>query len=218
MVTQQPARARARLPVRQERHPGFRSRAPIDDSPVALREAQVAVARARDGDRDALQFLYIRYSHNVYGYVRSIVHDDHEAEDVTQHVFAKLITALPKYDDRGTFFSWLVRLARNVAIDHLRAMRELPSELVLDPDAAGEHDLEQSLSVRTALASLPEDQRKVVVLRHIVGLSSGEIAGHMGRTESSIHGLHHRGRRALRDQLVRLESAPATNAPAPIAA
>ena len=219
MVTQHSARAGARFTVRQERHPGFRSRAPIDDSPEAIRQAQLAVARAKEGDRDALQFLYIRYSHNIYGYVRSIVHDDHEAEDITQHVFAKLITALAKYDDRGIhFFSWLVRLARNVAIDHMRSMRELPSEVVLDPDVAGEPDLAQSLAVRAALANLPEDQRKVVVLRHIVGLSPGEIAGQMGRTEGSIHGLHHRGRRALQNELVRLESVPATNASAPIAA
>ena len=52
----------------------------------------MAVARAKEGEDDAIRFLYVSYSNNVYGYVRSIVHDDHEAEDVTQHVFAKLMT------------------------------------------------------------------------------------------------------------------------------
>ena len=92
-----------------------------------VRKTSLAVARAKEGDREALRFLYVSYSHNIYGYVRSIVRDDHEAEDVTQHVFAKLMTTIGKYDDRGVpFFAWLLRMARNVAIDHLRANRFTP--------------------------------------------------------------------------------------------
>ena len=93
------------------------------------RKTKLAVARAKEGDGEALRFLYVSYSHNIYGYVRSIVRDDHEAEDVTQHVFAKLMTSIGKYDDRGIpFFAWLLRMARNVAIDHLRANRVTPIE------------------------------------------------------------------------------------------
>jgi hypothetical protein len=51
-----------------------------------------AIARAKAGDLEAIGFLYARYAENVNGYVRSILHDPHEAEDVTQQVFAKLIT------------------------------------------------------------------------------------------------------------------------------
>jgi RNA polymerase sigma-70 factor, ECF subfamily len=190
---------------------GFRSSAAIDESPARLHETRLAVARAKEGDRDALRFLYVRYSNNIYGYVRSIVRDDHEAEDVTQHVFAKLITTLVKYDDRGVpFFAWLLRFARNVAIDHLRANRMTPTENVIDPDVSSGVDLDQVETVRTALASLPDEQRQVVILRHVVGLTPGEIADRMGRTESSIHGLHHRGRRALQRELARLESTPHT--------
>ena len=115
---------------------GFRSSTALDESPETRNKTRLAVARAKEGDHDALRYLYVSYSHNVYGYVRSIVRDDHEAEDVTQHVFAKLMTSLVKYDDRGVpFFAWLLRLARNVAIDHLRANRLLPTEEVLDPNA-----------------------------------------------------------------------------------
>jgi RNA polymerase sigma-70 factor (ECF subfamily) len=192
---------------------GFRTQAAIDDSPEGLRQTRLAVARAKEGDRDAQRFLYAQYSHNVYSYVRSIVRDDHEAEDITQHVFAKLLTAIVKYDDRGVpFFAWLIRLARNVAIDHLRAQRSTPTEVVVDPDRECQRDLEHELTVRAALADLPDDQREVVILRHVVGLSPGEIASRMGRTEGSIHGLHHRGRRALQHELVKLNSAPATMA------
>jgi RNA polymerase sigma-70 factor (ECF subfamily) len=190
---------------------GFHCSAAVDESPARLAETRLAVARAKEGDRDALQFLYVRYSNNIYGYVRSIVRDDHEAEDVTQHVFAKLITTLVKYDDRGVpFFAWLLRLARNVAIDHLRANRLTPTENVIDPDASSGSDVDHSETVRSALATLPDEQREVVILRHVVGLTPGEIADRMGRTEGSIHGLHHRGRRALQRELGRLESIPCT--------
>jgi RNA polymerase sigma-70 factor (ECF subfamily) len=188
---------------------GFRSRSSLDETTATREKTRLAVARAREGDQNALRYLYVTYSHNIYGYVRSIVRDDHEAEDVTQHVFAKLMTTLHKYDDRGVpFFAWLLRLARNVAIDHLRANRLTPTENVLDPDASTGSDLGQSEAVRAALATLPEEQREVVVLRHVVGLTPGEIADRMGRSESSIHGLHHRGRRALQRELTLLGSTP----------
>ena len=190
---------------------GFRSRPTPDESLEAREKTRLAVARAKEGDQEALRFLYVSYSHNVYGYVRSIVRDEHEAEDVTQHVFAKLMTSLVKYDDRGVpFFAWLLRMARNVAIDHLRANRLTPTENVLDPDSSSGIDLDHGETVRTALATLPDEQRQVVVLRHVVGLTPGEIADRMGRSESSVHGLHHRGRRALQKELVSLGSTPCT--------
>jgi len=188
---------------------GFRSKVSLDTSPETREKTKLAVARAKEGDRDALRFLYVSYSHNIYGYVRSIVRDDHEAEDVTQHVFAKLMTTLDKYDDRGVpFFAWLLRLARNVAIDHLRANRLTPTENVIDPEFSSGGDADRAEIVRAALATLPAEQRKVVLLRHVVGLTPGEIADQMGRTEGSIHGLHHRGRRALQRELERLDSTP----------
>src|SRR5271155_887924 len=111
---------------------GFRPRATLDDSPETRRQVAFAIARAKSGDREALRFLYVKYSGNVYGYVRSIVRDDYEAEDVTQHVFAKLMTVLHKYNVRGVpFFAWLLRLARNAAIDLLRSQRASPSEAVV---------------------------------------------------------------------------------------
>ena len=192
---------------------GFTSRKSLDDSLETREKTRLAVARAKEGDQEALRFLYVTYSHNIYGYVRSIVRDDHEAEDVTQHVFTKLITTLAKYDDRGVpFFAWLLRLARNVAIDHMRANRLTPTDTVLDPDASSEKDPDRSDAVKVALATLPHEQRQVVILRHVVGLTPGEIADRMGRTEGSIHGLHHRGRRALQRELARVDFAPFTRA------
>ncbi len=198
---------------------GFRSRTTLDESTETREKTRLAVARAKEGDQEALRHLYVSYSHNIYGYVRSIVHDDHEAEDVTQHVFAKLMTTIVKYDDRGVpFFAWLLRLARNVAIDHLRSNRLTPTENVLDPDAVSGIDLDHAENVKAALATLPDEQRQVVLMRHVVGLTPGEIAHRMGRTEGSIHGLHHRGRRALQRELERLDSTPCTRGTRQLAA
>lgn len=203
--------ARLRLVADARDEIGFRSTTRLDDSPETLRRVKLAVNRAKEGDREAVRYLYLTYVHNIYGYVRSIVHDDHEAEDVTQLVFAKLMTAIVKYDDRGVpFFAWLLRLARNLAIDQLRSNRLTPTETVIDRDAASGTDLDRAETVRTALASLPDDQREVVLLRHVVGLTPGEIATRMGRSEGSIHGLHHRGRRTLQRELRRLDSVPFT--------
>lgn len=183
---------------------------------VSTRLVSQAVRRAQAGDREALGFLYARYADNVYGYVRSIVHDHHEAEDVTQHVFAKLIHAIGKYEERDVpFFAWILRVARNVAVDHIRRQRLVPVEEVrtsdegsADPAGGG-----RMRDLTDALARLPRAQREVLVLRHFAGLSPTEIALRTGRSEGSIHGLHHRGRRALRADLETRGAAPATIVP-----
>lgn len=193
---------------------GFRAKSSIDDSPEARARVTRAVARAKEGDQEAVRFLYVFYANNIYGYVRSIVKDDHEAEDVTQQVFAKLIVSIGKYDDRGVpFFAWLLRLARNLAIDHVRVNRPLPTDTLYDTDPSSGVDHDRPEAIREALESLPDEQRQVVLLRHLVGLTPGEIAERLGRSEGSIHGLHHRGRRALQRELVRLDSTPFTRSP-----
>jgi RNA polymerase sigma-70 factor (ECF subfamily) len=169
-----------------------------------------AVACAKAGDPEGIHYLYVRYADDVLRYVGSFVRDPHEAEDITQNVFAKLIRAIHRYEEREVpFQAWVLRVARNAALDHLRAKRELPAEEVriAAPDP-GQTSSEYGQALRQALDELPEDQREVLVLRHIVGLSPGEIAGALHKTESSIHGLHHRGRRTLRASLTRMGVEP----------
>jgi RNA polymerase sigma-70 factor (ECF subfamily) len=190
---------------------GFRASTSLeqnDRDPAIAR----AVARAQAGDMDAIRFLYVRYKDNIYGYVLSILRDQHEAEDVTQHVFMKLMSVIHKYQPREVpFTSWMLRVARNVAVDHLRQRRPLPCEEVYEPTRqADDSGRDRRWGIEQALEELPEDQRGVVVLRHLVGLSPGEIADRMGRTEASIHGLHHRARGAMRRKLVEVECAPTT--------
>lgn len=169
-----------------------------------------AVARAKAGDMSAIHFLYVRFADDVFGYVKSIVHDSHEAEDITQNVFAKLSTAIRKYEPRQVpFTAWILRVARNAAVDNLRARRQIPFEEVrTDDDGHDQIGFERSQSLRDALWRLPDEQREVLVLRHLVGLSPLEIARRLGKTEGSIHGLHHRGRSALQLALLEMDAGP----------
>jgi RNA polymerase sigma-70 factor (ECF subfamily) len=192
---------------------GFRASpalAPDDRDPAIAR----AVARAQAGDMEAIRFLYLRYRNNIYGYVLSMLRDPHDAEDVTQHVFLKLISAIGRYQAREVpFTSWILRVARNAAVDHLRQRRAVPCEEVFGPtrrfDDAGR---DRRWGLEQALLALSEDERGVVMMRHLVGLSPSEIADRMGRSEASIHGLHHRARRVLKRELANIECAPTAKA------
>lgn len=180
--------------------------------PSASADALVATAvrRARAGDEDSLRFLYLRYADNVYGYVCSIVRDEHDAEDVTQQIFAKLTKALQRYEPRSVPFSaWILRIAHNAAIDSLRARRAVPCEEVRSPELEdGSIARERARDLQSAIAALPEEQREVIMMRFVLGLSPGEIAQRIGRSEDAIHGLQHRGRRTLRRELTALQAAP----------
>jgi RNA polymerase sigma-70 factor (ECF subfamily) len=192
----------------------------IADAPRAAGEdaesslVSAAVRRAKAGDRDALAFLYVRYADDICGYLRSIVHDEHLAEDITQQVFAKLIRVIGKYEERGLpFFAWMLRVARNVAVDQLRRQDPIPVEEVRLGDERSQRESigrERAGDLKDALAALPAAQREVLVLRHIAGLSPTEIAECTGRTEASVHGLHHRGRKDLVAELSRRGAAPVT--------
>jgi RNA polymerase sigma-70 factor, ECF subfamily len=198
--------------------PGPRMGARVDPLRRAETNSRVvsqAIRRAQCGDRDALGFLYARYAENIYGYVCSIVHNHHQAEDITQHVFAKLIRVIGKYEERDVpFFAWTLRVARNVAIDHIRSERLIPVEELRKAEREESNPAlgDRIEDLREALATLPSAQREVLILRHVTGLTPIEIAKLIGRSEGSVHGLHHRGRRTLAAELANRGMAPTTMA------
>jgi RNA polymerase sigma-70 factor (ECF subfamily) len=179
---------------------------PGDDQGLERR----AIAAAKTGDWDAIHFLYARYADDVRVFVTSILKDHHDAEDVTQSLFARLPHAILRYEERDVaFLAWLMRVARNAALDFLRTRRQIPTEEVMVDDAGTDQaNAERRRTLKLAFDMLPEDQRRVLVMRHVVGLSPGEIAQRLQKSEGSIHGLHHRGRGSLKQILTDLESAP----------
>jgi RNA polymerase sigma-70 factor (ECF subfamily) len=191
---------------------GYRRRRQLVHPPDAEALVAAATARARDGDEDALRLLYLLYADNVFGFVLAIVHDEHDAEDLTSEVFARLPRALSHYKVSATpFVAWLLRVARNAALDHLRAQRSVPLAEV--PATASEtewHAHERLDDLRAALEALPADQRQVMVLRLIAGLTPAEVAERLGRSVDAVHALQHRARRKLREELTRAGWAPTT--------
>jgi RNA polymerase sigma-70 factor (ECF subfamily) len=173
------------------------------------------VRAARAGDRDAMGELYVLHAPAVHAHVLRVVRDPDDADDVTQQVFAKLLTGLDRYrPGEVPFIVWVLRVARNTAIDHVRRARAVPVDDVNDargrgrgPDEHGADEVRSAL--RAALALLPQGQRDVLLLTHLVGLSPHEIAAVLGCSVRAVHGLHYRGRAAVRATLTDLGSAPA---------
>lgn len=169
-----------------------------------------AIASARDGDMEGLYLLYVRYEEDVFRFVNSMVKDHHEAEDITQSVFLKLVTVLRTYEARDVpFIAWVLRVARNMCLDHLRDRRSIAyDEVSAQVDNQSQIGNERRKDLCWALEQLPEEQRSVLILRHIRGLSPPEIADALGKSESSIDGLHHRGRKSMQSTLTGLGAAP----------
>jgi RNA polymerase sigma-70 factor, ECF subfamily len=207
-MTQAPALAEAFQSVAERRTGRFgRGIGRPDDGDHLLTRA---IDQAKSGDVSALHFLYVRFADDVYAYVRSILHHAEDAEDITQNVFAKLMTAIGKYERQQVpFRAWILRVARNAALDHARARRFVPCEEIAAADNGdGANGVDRGLALKEALDSLPEEQREVLVLRHIGGLTPAQIAELLEKSEGSIHGLHHRGRRRLQALLRESDAVP----------
>ena len=160
-----------------------------------------AIARAKEGDREAVRFIYLQYADNVYGYVRTIVRDDYEAEDVTQHVFAKLMVVIGKYEPRG------VAVLRVDPAPGAQRRDRPHAQVPRDPGRRGLRRRRAARPTATRTAPWSCATRSPTCPTSSATSSScatssacrpTEIADQMGKTEPSVHGLHHRGRAALR--------------------
>jgi len=149
-------------------------------SDVALLQA---IAR---GDEAALARLYDQYRVILFGLLVRILNSREEAEDVLQEVFLQVWRRAGDYDEqRGKPFTWLVTLTRSRAIDRLRALgsrqRLATSAAQEQPEEASDalketYRSEQKEIVRRALADLPEEQRRTLLLAYFEGLTQSEIA------------------------------------------
>ncbi|MES1193584.1 MAG: sigma-70 family RNA polymerase sigma factor [Solirubrobacterales bacterium] len=155
--------------------------------------------------------LYVLHAPAVHAHVLRVVRDVDDADDVTQQVFAKLLTGLDRYrPGEAPFIVWVLRVARNTAIDHVRHARAVSADRVGEVCAPDDHEAEAlRSSLRAALAQLPPGQRDVLLLTHLVGLAPREIAAVLGCTVRAVHGLHYRGRGAAQVTLTELGAAPA---------
>jgi RNA polymerase sigma-70 factor, ECF subfamily len=133
------------------------------------------VKGAQRGSAEDFAALFAMHWPRAYRTAWLVVHDAAAAEDIAQEAFIAALRALDRFDRRRPFGPWLTRIVVNRAIDWARARRlqAVPSESVV-PVAAPEEGWSEEIV--TALGALPVDQRAVVVLRHGLGYTPGEIA------------------------------------------
>jgi RNA polymerase sigma-70 factor (ECF subfamily) len=170
------------------------------------------IASAARGDAVAFGQIYAQIAPRVRRYVRTIIRNSWDAEDVTQDSFVKILTGIGLYDPaRGSFSAWSLRVARNTAIDHIRAHRGGLACAEVDQrapvDDAGRWCRE---SLRLVLSDLNQNQREILVLRALAGFEPSEIAGYANATRGSINTLYHRASRAARDRLRAIDAGPCT--------
>jgi RNA polymerase sigma-70 factor (ECF subfamily) len=186
----------------------------IEPSGQALEDVDTArlVAQIQGGDLDAFSTLYMRYFDRVYGYLRLALNDAHEAEDVTQDIFIRVLDALPRYERRAQpFRAWLFVIVRNHALNVLRQSRRLelvaPEELPVAEERWEDERLGEALDWITDrelmmfVERLPLPQRQVLLLRYVLDLGFAEIAVMLGRHSEDARTLHKRAVGMLRSRL-----------------
>lgn len=160
------------------------------------------VDRATGGDHDAFGELFRRHYGAVFRVARSRL--PHAlAEDAAAETFARAWKALPRYRRTGApFVSWLYGIARHVVSDMARAdQRTDPRQQIdtepVDPWPAGD----DGLRLREAMASLPDEQRRVIELKYLLGLTNVEVAAALGKKPGAVNTQQWRALRALERRL-----------------
>ncbi len=169
-----------------------------------LQNEQELIARAKTGDKEALAALYEGYAQAIFRYISYRVESDMTAEDLTADVFVSMVGGLPTYVDSGApFGAWLYRIAANRVTDHYRATRRTPEPLS-DNQASDDTDpfgkalkSQERENLRRALATLPDDQQTLLILRFMQGLPHAEVAAILGKSDAAIRVMQHRALKAL---------------------
>jgi RNA polymerase sigma-70 factor, ECF subfamily len=164
------------------------------------------VRRARGGDVDAYEVLVRRHRRRIFRIALRMLGDRDEAEDVTQDVVIQVWLSLTSFSGASAFTTWLYRIVVNRCLNRVRRMPVTRPVLDDDPPAvAGAEETvianERLQATVAAIAELPPDQRAVLVLHQLEGLSYRQVAAVVGISEDAVRGRLHRARRALLDTL-----------------
>jgi RNA polymerase sigma-70 factor (ECF subfamily) len=168
------------------------------------------VERGQQGDRDALEELYLIHFDRIYSYLHMSVGNRHDAEDLTTQTFLKMLESIGKFRFRAAPFSaWLFRIAHNLAMDHFRAGRRWqPEEEVPEPggqeELSAEDEAMQSIgraSMLELIDGLSHDQQQVLTLKFVFNFGNAEVATILGKTDGAVKSLQHRALVSLQKQL-----------------
>jgi RNA polymerase sigma-70 factor (ECF subfamily) len=160
------------------------------------------IQRAKRGDSVATDTLLRLHYDSVRAVCHRIVVNKADAEDATQHALISIVRALPGFDGRAKFSTWVYRIATNAALDEVRRIRRRPTPTDIDatfvlPVADGTGAVEAQMDVAQALALLPEEYRTTLVLRHVADLDYEEIAEIQGVPVGTVRSRLARGRTQL---------------------
>lgn len=173
-------------------------------------DERTLIGRAIKRDREAFGALYNKHVSRVYRHVYYMVGSPPEAEDLTAQAFLQAWQAIERYQIRGApFVSWLMRIAHNLGVSHLRSRRpsaELPETLVDrsrdgNPDDALQRQADGE-RVREAILRLREEHRRVIILRFVEDLAYREVAEIVGKSVPAVRVIQHRALNALRKQML----------------
>jgi RNA polymerase sigma-70 factor, ECF subfamily len=168
------------------------------------------VGRAQEGDRGALEELYLIHFDRIYSYLHVSVGNRHDAEDLTTQTFLKMLEKINKFRWQSAPFSaWLFRIAHNLAMDHFRATKrwqpeEEPPEPEPDESTSAEAGALESIGRRSMLElieDLSPEQQQVLTLKFVFNFANAEAATILGKTEGAIKSLQHRALASLQKQL-----------------
>ena len=164
------------------------------------------VRAAQRGSAAAMDELFRRHWGRAHRAAFLVVHDAAAAEDVAQEAFLAAVRALDRFDRRRPFGPWLHRIVVNRAIDYARARevrREVPADAVAEAAGGGAGSACEAPSddVLALLSALAPDQRAVIVMRHLLGFTPGEIAALLGWPRGTVNSRLRRGLDALAEPL-----------------
>ena len=167
--------------------------------PVSNDSDDALAAAAARGSDDALAQLFQRHGSAVHTMAYRITGSSHDAEDVLQDVFVGLPRALRRYQPHGRFAAWITKVAARVALMRVRARRggeDLFAEALQLVQPAGVDPIDR-ITVRDALAALPDAQRIIFLLKEVSGYTHDEIAELLGISIAASRVRLHRAWRAL---------------------
>jgi RNA polymerase sigma-70 factor (ECF subfamily) len=174
------------------------------------KRVRALVDQAQQGDRDALEELYLIHFDRIYSYLHVSVGNRHDAEDLTTQTFLKMLESIGKFRWQSAPFSaWLFRIAHNLAMDHFRAARRWqPEEEVPEPEpdesTSAEAGALESIGRKTMLELIEElspEQQQVLTLKFVFNFANADAATILGKTEGAIKSLQHRALVSLQKQL-----------------
>lgn len=154
------------------------------------------VDRARAGDKDAFGLLYRRFHPRVHGLARFYLGEG--AEDAVAETFARAWAALPRYRPGSTpFVSWLYGIGRHVVVDELRRRKRTEPRDSM-PDAGHEFNHDDNLVLADAIAKLPRQQRQVIEMKYLLGMTNPEVSAALGKKVGAVNAQQWRALQALK--------------------